>query len=78
MTSGTMKFITTNSQILVTKYHPPPKEQGLFREMADFRARAGKIQDEHETSCCSRKLESVQRKKVNSLKELPLTKCGVI
>lgn len=54
---------TTNSQILVPKYHPPLKEPGLLKEVPDPRprARTATRQDEPGTSCSSRILGSVQR-----------------
>lgn len=39
---------SSNTQILVSKYHTPIKEPGLLRQVVDFRAGAEEVQDVQE------------------------------
>lgn len=45
---------TPSTQILVSRYHYPIKELGLFGEMADYKGGGEKVQDETGISYCAR------------------------
>lgn len=67
------------------------KKPGLFREMTDFRAEAGNIQNMSEATCSARSKKVLKKKKKskftlvgvcqksirNQLEELPMAKAGI-